>query len=127
MFVSFLVFLPRVSLLFYLFLRQVSQSYSQDWNIFLPLILLFCLFFFSLSTPPLSSLVDGLCRCLFVVPLQGNSAYTLGKHTFCNHYQLISHSLWVSFSLIAALVLVMLTAASYSHADPQIPSNTATK
>lgn len=81
----------------------------------------------SSSLSALSSLVDGLRRCLFVVSQGGNSAYTLRKHTFCNHQQLISHSLSVSFCLIAALVLVMLTAASYSHADLLFPSNTETK
>lgn len=46
-------------------------------------------FMFSLCTPPplspLSFLVHGKCCCLFIVSPRENSAYTLYKHTFCNH------------------------------------------
>lgn len=87
----------------------------------------FFLLLLLLSLSPFSSLVDGLCCCLSVVSQRGNSACTLGKHTFCNHYQYISHSLWVSFCLIAALDLVMFTSASYSWTDLWFTCDAETK
>lgn len=81
MFTSLLVFLPRLSLLFHLFLQQVSQSHSQGWNICLLLILPLSLFFFSPSTPPPPAPLSRLwwmgCVAVYLLYPQGEAQLTL--------------------------------------------------